>query len=58
MLEEQRAEIIRRLQKGEDLSPERARIIFPPEKQEYELVYHGKERETLCRPFCYGIARS
>src|ERR1019366_5935505 len=42
---EQRQETIRRLQQGEDLSPEWARILFPPEKREYELVYHGKERE-------------
>src|SRR2546430_8558897 len=45
MNEEQRHEIIRRLQQGEELSPEWARILFPPEKREYELVYHGKERE-------------
>jgi site-specific DNA-methyltransferase (adenine-specific)/adenine-specific DNA-methyltransferase len=45
MNDEQREEIIRRLQKGEELSPEWARILFPPEKREYELVYHGKERE-------------
>lgn len=37
--------MIRRLQQGEELSPEWARILFPPEKREYELVYHGKERE-------------
>jgi len=42
---EQREEAIRLLQQGEDLSPEWARILFPPEKREYELVYHGKERE-------------
>lgn len=42
---EQRSEIIRILSSGEDLSPEWARILFPPEKREYELVYHGKERE-------------
>ena len=42
---EQRQEIVRLLEKGEDLSPEWARILFPPEKREYELVYHGKERE-------------
>jgi len=41
----QRNDIIRRLQQGEELSPEWARILFPPEKREYELVYHGKERE-------------
>ncbi|WKZ18593.1 MAG: site-specific DNA-methyltransferase [Candidatus Jettenia sp. CY-1] len=45
MMPEQRQEIIRLLEKGEELSPEWARILFPPEKREYELVYHGKERE-------------
>jgi len=45
MNDEQRHEIIRRLQQGEELSPEWARVLFPPEKREYELVYHGKERE-------------
>ncbi|MCL6561200.1 MAG: site-specific DNA-methyltransferase, partial [Firmicutes bacterium] len=45
MTEEQRAELIRLLEQGEDLSPEWARILFPPEKREYELVYHGKVRE-------------
>lgn len=45
MNDEQRQELIRRLQHGEELSPEWARILFPPEKREYELVYHGKERE-------------
>ena len=45
MNDEQRQEIIRRLQQGEELSPEWARILFPPEKREYELVYYGKERE-------------
>lgn len=45
MNDEQREEIIRRLQQGEELSHEWARILFPPEKREYELVYHGKERE-------------
>lgn len=46
MTPEQREEIIHRLQKGEEISPEWARILFPPEKREYELIYHGKERET------------
>lgn len=45
MTEEQRIEIIGLLEQGEELSPEWARILFPPEKREYELVYHGKERE-------------
>ncbi len=45
MLPEQKKELIRLLQAGEDVSTEWARILFPPEKREYELVYHGKERE-------------
>lgn len=46
MTPEQREELIRLLQQDEELSPEWARILFPPEKREYELVYHGKEREA------------
>ncbi|MBV1734754.1 MAG: site-specific DNA-methyltransferase [Candidatus Desulforudis sp.] len=45
MTEEQRRELIRLLDQGENISPEWARILFPPEKREYELVYFGKERE-------------
>src|SRR5574337_434583 len=45
MTPEQRQELIRLLQAGEELSPEWARVLFPPEKREYELVYHGKDRE-------------
>jgi site-specific DNA-methyltransferase (adenine-specific)/adenine-specific DNA-methyltransferase len=45
MSPEQREELIRLLQSGEEISPEWARLLFPPEKREYELVYHGKERE-------------
>jgi DNA modification methylase len=45
MAPEQRQELLRLLEKGEELSPEWARILFPPEKREYELVYHGKDRE-------------
>lgn len=45
MNDEQRQQLVRRLQQGEELSPEWVRILFPPEKREYELVYHGKERE-------------
>ena len=45
MTNEQRIELIRLLEKGEEISPEWARILFPPEKREYELVYRGKERE-------------
>lgn len=46
MTPEQREVAIRLLQQGEDLSPEWGRILFPPEKREYELVYQGKEREA------------
>jgi site-specific DNA-methyltransferase (adenine-specific)/adenine-specific DNA-methyltransferase len=45
MTPDQRQEIIRLLQEDQELSPEWARILFPPEKREYELVYYGKERE-------------
>ncbi len=45
MTPEQRQEIVRLLEQGEELSSEWGRIIFPPEKREYELVYHGKETE-------------
>jgi site-specific DNA-methyltransferase (adenine-specific)/adenine-specific DNA-methyltransferase len=45
----QRDEVVRILQKGENLSPEWVRILFPPEKRESELVYHGKEREEDVR---------
>jgi DNA modification methylase len=45
MNDEQRQELIRLLQHEEDISPEWARILFPPEKREYELVYYGKARE-------------
>lgn len=41
----QKAELIRLLENEEQISTEWARILFPPEKREYELVYHGKERE-------------
>jgi len=42
---EQREELVRLLGAGEEISPEWARVLFPPEKREYELVYHGKDRE-------------
>jgi hypothetical protein len=45
MTDGQRQELIRLLQQGEEIAPEWARVLFPPEKREYELVYHGKERE-------------
>lgn len=45
MTPEQRAQILDILQTGAELSPEWARVLFPPKKREYELLYHGKERE-------------
>lgn len=42
---EQRHELIRLLETGKEISPEWARVLFPPENREYELVYHGKDRE-------------
>jgi len=45
MTPEQRQRIIEILLAGGDVAPEWSRILFPPEKREYELVYHGKERE-------------
>jgi len=37
--------IIELLQAGEDLPLDYKHLLFPPERQEYELVYAGKERE-------------
>ena len=37
--------LIEKLQKGDDIPADWERELFPPEKREYELVYHGKERE-------------
>lgn len=45
MTPEQKARLIEILASGEELSAEWSRILFPPERKEYELVYHGKERE-------------
>jgi len=45
MTPEQKQELIRLLEAGEEISPEWARVLFPPEKREYELVYYGKDRE-------------
>jgi len=35
MTPEERSEIIRLLKSGNELSPEWARVLFPPEKREY-----------------------
>lgn len=45
MTTDQRAELIQRLSRGEELSSDWERILFPPERREYELVYDGKQRE-------------
>jgi hypothetical protein len=45
MTPEQQQELIRLLEAGEEISPEWARVLFPPAKREYELVYYGKDRE-------------
>lgn len=42
---DERVELVRLLQTGEEISAEWSRLLFPPEKREYELVYQGKERE-------------
>ena len=45
MNDEFRLMVMDALRRGEDLPAEWARELFPPERREYELVYHGKERE-------------
>lgn len=46
MTEEFKQRVIDALRRGEELSREWARELFPPEKREYELVYHNKDREV------------
>jgi len=43
--EDYRRRIIELLEQGQDLPPDYKHLLFPPERQEYELVYAGKERE-------------
>lgn len=45
MNEEFRQQVIETLRRGDDLPPDWARVLFPPEKREYELTYFGKERQ-------------
>ena len=45
LTEHQRQHIIELLERGEDLPLDYKHLLFPPERQEYELVYAGKERE-------------
>jgi len=45
LTEHQIQHIIELLQAGEDLPLDYKHLLFPPERQEYELVYAGKERE-------------
>lgn len=44
MTPQQRQRLAEILMSGEEVSAEWSRLLFPPEKREYELVYHGKER--------------
>ena len=30
---------------GQEISTEYARVLFPPERREYELTYYGKENK-------------
>ncbi len=43
--ETERQYLIELLEAGEDIPQEYKNLLFPPERQEYELVYAGKERE-------------
>lgn len=45
MNNEFRKMVIDKLKRDEDLPVEWARELFPPERREYELIYHSKERE-------------
>ncbi len=45
MTPEQRQRIVETLQKGQDLDADWAKVLFPPDRREYELVYQGKERK-------------
>lgn len=45
LTDHQRRHIVELLEQGQDLLPDCKRLLFPPERQEYELVYAGKERE-------------
>jgi len=45
LTEHQCQHIIELLEAGEDLHLDYKHLLFPPERQEYELVYAGKERE-------------
>ena len=45
LTEEQRLHLIALLENNEDVPVEFKTILFPPERQEYELIYADKERE-------------
>ncbi len=45
LTDEQRNEIIELLELDEDLPDDYKHLLFPPKRQEYELVYANKERE-------------
>jgi site-specific DNA-methyltransferase (adenine-specific)/adenine-specific DNA-methyltransferase len=43
--EHHRRHILELLEQDQDLPSDDTHLLFPPERQEYELVYAGKERE-------------
>lgn len=43
--EGQRRQLIELLEAGKDIPQDYKYLLFPPERQEYELIYTGKERE-------------
>jgi hypothetical protein len=45
LTEYHRRHVIELLEQGQDLPLDYKHLLFPPERQEYELVYAGKERE-------------
>lgn len=51
------SEAVSDVEKGDEISTEFARVLFPPKRKEYELTYFGKKSkqsiisQTLLRPF-------
>lgn len=39
------SEAVSDVEKGDEISTEFSRILFPPKRKEYELTYFGKESE-------------
>ena len=55
LTEDQRQEITGYLQSGQDIPDDYKHLLFPPERQEYELVYAGKEREEDIIANTWGV---